>query len=293
MNKQPEIWEDAWIPTQCARCYANCAIKVRRVNGVAVKIEGNPDTAMGSRGGVCAKGAASLQVLYDPNRVNVPLRRTNPEKGLYVDPKWKEISWEEALTEIAGRLKKVVADNPRKLLFQGTTCRAGFMHSATYPLRTLFGGAEEGRFAGPLVLWGGGGLFCGQGAHEVAGMIHGSWSIVPDFKYCNYAVFFGSNKGTGSGHSAAMCMRLAADARVRGMKTVVFDPMCNFNSGKADEWVPIIPGTDLIVALAMCNIIVNELGIWDAVFLKTRTNAPYLIGADGRYVRDKETKKPR
>ena len=292
MDKQPEIWEDAWIPTQCARCYANCAIKVRRVNGVAVKIEGNPDTAMGSRGGVCAKGAASLQVLYDPNRVNVPLRRTNPEKGLYVDPKWKEISWEEALTEIAGRLKKVVEDNPRKLLFQGTTCRAGFMHSATYPLRTLFGGAEEGRFAGPLVLWGGGGLFCGQGAHEVAGMIHGSWSIVPDFKYCNYAVFFGSNKGTGSGHSAAMCMRLAADARVRGMKTVVFDPMCNFNSGKADEWVPIIPGTDLIVALAMCNIIVNELGIWDAVFLKTRTNAPYLIGADGRYMRDKETKKP-
>ena len=89
-----------------------------------------------------------------------------------------------------------------------------------------------------------------------------------------------------------MCMRLAADARVRGMKTVVFDPLCNFNSGKADEWIPIIPGTDLAVTLAMCNVIVNELGIWDEVFLKSKTNAPYLIGPDGRYVRDKETGKP-
>jgi len=76
------------------------------------------------------------------------------------------------------------------------------------------------------------------------------------------------------------------------MKTVVFDPMCNFNSGKADEWVPIIPGTDLTVILAMCNVIVNELGIRDEVFLKSKTNAPYLIGPDGRYIRDKETEKP-
>ncbi len=292
MNRKPEIYEDVWIPTQCARCYALCAIRVRRINGVAVKIEGEPDSAMGPRGGLCAKGLAALQVLYDPNRLNVPLRRTNPEKGLHVDPKWQEISWEEALSEIADRLKKVVEDNPRKLLFQGTSSRTSFMHSATYPLRTLFGGVGEGRFAGPFVFWGGGGLFCGQGAHEMAGTIHGSWSIVPDFERCNYAVFFGSNKGTGSGHSSGICMRRAADARVRGMKTAVFDPICNFNSGKADEWIPIIPGTDLAIALAMCNVIVNELGIWDAVFLKTKTNASYLVGPDGRYVRDKDTEKP-
>ena len=46
-KQQSEIYEDTWIPTQCARCFSNCAIKVRRINGVAVRIEGNPDSWMG------------------------------------------------------------------------------------------------------------------------------------------------------------------------------------------------------------------------------------------------------
>ncbi|MFC1906640.1 molybdopterin-dependent oxidoreductase, partial [Chloroflexota bacterium] len=295
MSKRPAIQEDVWIRTQCARCYADCAIRVRRVNGVAVKIEGDPDTDMGSRGGLCAKGLAALQVLYDPNRINVPLRRTNPEKGLHADPKWKEISWEEALDEIADRMKKVLDDDPRKLQMQYTTSRAG-QNGTLFAFKRLFGDVKEQRYfgghAGPYFSAGGGGLFCGQGAHEIGGLIWASWSIVPEFERCNYAMFFGSNKGTGSGHSSNMCMRRAAQARVRGMKTVVFDPQCNFNSSKADEWVPIIPGTDLVAVLAMCNVIVNELGIWDEVFLKTKTNSSYLIKSDGRYIRDKKTDKP-
>ncbi|MDP6501938.1 MAG: molybdopterin-dependent oxidoreductase, partial [Dehalococcoidales bacterium] len=95
------------------------------------------------------------------------------------------------------------------------------------------------------------------------------------------------NKGSGSGHSAMTAARLAADAKARGMKLVVFDPMCNFAGGKADEWVPIIPGTDAAVILAMCNIMVNELGIIDEPFLKLKTNAPYLVGPDLKYVREK------
>ena len=90
-----EIYEDSWIRTMCGRCYAGCGVRVHRVNGVAVQIEGEPETDMGAQGGLCAKGIAGLQVLYDPNRLDVPLRRTNPEKGLSEDPQWKEISWED------------------------------------------------------------------------------------------------------------------------------------------------------------------------------------------------------
>jgi heterodisulfide reductase subunit C len=43
------IKEDVWIPTQCGRCYAACAVKVRRINGVAVKIEGFPESTLGAR----------------------------------------------------------------------------------------------------------------------------------------------------------------------------------------------------------------------------------------------------
>jgi len=58
--------------------------------------------------------------LYDPNRVNYPVRRTNPEKGIFVDPKWKRISWDEALDEMAVRLRKIRAENPNKLMHGGT-----------------------------------------------------------------------------------------------------------------------------------------------------------------------------
>ena len=65
--------------------------------------------------------------------------------------------------------------------------------------------------------------------------------------------------------------RQHAEARTRrGYKSISFDPMCNFSGGKASEWVPIIPGTDGAVVLAMCNVIVNELGIWDDTYLKTK-----------------------
>jgi len=284
MEEKKEMYDDAWISTQCGRCYAGCGIRVHRVNGVAVKIEGNPDTMMGSCGGLCAKGASGLQVLYDPNRLKVPLRRTNKEKGLFVDPMWKEITWEEALGEIEERLRKILADNPKKIFLQITTCR---------PLKASFWLVPwVASFGLPSIFSGGGSIQCGSGAHSTTGMVHSSWSMVPDFRYCDYIIYFGANKGTGSGHSAMITTRLAAEARSRGAKFVVFDPMCNFAGGKANEWVPIIPGTDGAVALAMCNVIVNELGIWDAGYLKTKTNGPYLIGPDKKYIRDEGSGKP-
>ena len=274
-NVEQQVKEDVWIHTQCARCYGFCAIRVHRVNGVAIEIQGEPDSDFGARGGLCPKGLAGLQVLYDPNRLNVPLKRTNPEKGVGVDPKWKEITWEEAYAEIIPRLKKILEENPRKLAMQGG-------------IPTQFRITQPMGILGPFSQFVSGlGLHCGGAAHGVGGLVHGSWSIVPDFKYCNYAIYFGASKGHGSGHSAMITARLAAEARVRGMKMVVFDPMCNFSAGKATEWVPIIPGADLAVILAMCNIIVNELGIIDEPFLKLKTNAPYLVGPDMKYVREK------
>lgn len=249
------------------------------MNGVAVKIDGEPDSTMGASGGLCGKGAAGLQVLYDPNRVNTPLRRTNPEKGLFVDPKWEEITWEEAFDEIVPRLKKIISEDPKKLLWQVSVLRDTRRPFTDIPFRNVIGGPRGGG--------GGAGLHCGKGTHPVAGLMNASWSVVPDFKYCNYAIYFGTSKGVGSGHSAMVAARLAAEARTRGMKVVSFDPMCNVSGGKATEWIPIIPGTDGAVILAMCNVIVNELGIWDADYLKTKTNAPYLIGPDGKYIREK------
>ena len=76
------------------------------------------------------------------------------------------------------------------------------------------------------------------------------------------------------------------------MKHVVIDPWMGMAGEKADEWIPIRPGTDAALALAMINLLLNELGIYNPQALKHHTNAPYLIGPNGCYVRGGETGKP-
>ncbi len=274
--------DDVWISSSCALCYGSCSIRAHRVDGVVVKVEGNPDSVVG-KGRLCGKGVSGIMTHYDPNRLKVPLRRTNPKKGLDEDPRWKEITWEEALEEIASQLRRIRTDDPRKLLIQRTTT----VTASRTPMQTF-----AAAFGTPNISTAGGGLHCGNGAHLLSGMMHASWSVVPDFQYCNYAIYFGASKGHGAGHASASNMGLAADARTRGMKMVVVDPMCNFAAAKATEWVPLRVGTDGALALAMCHVLVNELGAYDGPYLQAKTNAPYLIGPDKLYMRDGGTQKP-
>ena len=98
--------EEKWVATSCLNCPARCAIRVRTVNGKAVKITGNPFSLV-SEGKVCPRAHIGLQVLYDPGRIYSPLKRTNNEKGKGIDPKWIPISWDQALDEVTSRLKSL------------------------------------------------------------------------------------------------------------------------------------------------------------------------------------------
>jgi anaerobic selenocysteine-containing dehydrogenase len=280
------IIEDVWINTQCHRCMSECGMRAHRVNGVAVKLEGIPDSPNGSRGGLCPKGLSELQVLYDPNRLKVPLKRTNPEKGIGVDPKWKEISWDEALDEITNKLKKTMEDDPRKIMIQhGLTPTMESMALFSMPLAVCLSTPK-----GSPIVYGSSAAHCGNAGHFINALNYAAFVIAPDWKYTNYVIVFGTNAGFGGFQQWAS--RLASNAIERGIKLIVFDPVCGNAASHATEWVPIIPGTDGAVALAMLNVIVNELGIWDAEYLKHKTNAPYLIQPDGHYLRDPQTKKP-
>src|SRR5208283_4761253 len=108
--------DDVWIRSGCELCLNFCGIQVHRVNGQIVKIEGDPDNPH-NKGFVCAKGNSGMLSQFSPFRITRPMKRGNPEKGMGVDPRWKEISWDEALDTIAQRLKKIHADDPRKLYF--------------------------------------------------------------------------------------------------------------------------------------------------------------------------------
>jgi len=105
------------VQTSCGMCYIGCGIQVKVENGVAVSIEGDPNNPQ-NRGNICAKGQAGLMNLYNPHRIKTPLKRTNPQRGLHVDPGWKEISWDEALNTIVSKLV-AIRDNPKQLYIQG------------------------------------------------------------------------------------------------------------------------------------------------------------------------------
>ena len=270
---------ERWVPTVCMGCYNCCGIKVRSAGGKVVDVVGDPK-APNSLGHICAKGKARFFDLYNPNRVTTPLRRRNPEKGIGVDPQWEPISWDEALDEVADRLAKVRAEDPRGLVIAHFDLPA-------YGISKAFGEA----FGTPNLHWNRAD-YCGAAPHVANLLINGSFNGEVDLERGEYIVLWGTQLGHLAETIPLHTAHLLADARARGAKLVVIDPFCTNAGAKADEWIPIRPGTDGALALALLRVIVVELGAVDYAFLRRGTNAPYLIGGDGHYVRHAETGKP-
>lgn len=279
ITREPQ-GEDVWVKTICNMCYNCCGINVHRVNGLAVKIEGdygNPH----NQGKVCAKGNAGLFGLYDPNRVLRPLKRTNKMKGIGVDPGWVEIGWEEALSMVARELAIVRKDDPRKLVFMTFDTNSIERHiiwCVAYGSPNFNPGAAQ--------------YYCGNAVHPHSYMTFGTFYDDPDFSRAKYSLLIGCQYGFVLGTNAMHGARSMADGRCNGMKLVVVDPVCTNAAAKADEWIPIRPGTDGAFALAVLNVLLNEKQIFDVEFLKRFTNGPYLAKPDGHYARDKATTKP-
>ncbi|MEW6442486.1 MAG: molybdopterin-dependent oxidoreductase [bacterium] len=268
-----------WISTTCYGCFPSCAIQVRRKDGRAVGSRGDPKV-FSSFGKCCGKSLSRVADLYHPNRVLRPLLRTNPEKGIGVDPKWKEISWEEAMDMVVKRLGRIRRDDPRKLVMASMDLNNHFYQWA---FAKAFGSPNYAWYSATM---------CGSGLHTVFMLTLGAINSEPDTERCNYLVQWGSQFGLGANNNPVVAMREMAQARKRGARLVVVDPILSHAAAKADEWIPIIPGTDGALGLGVAHILVNELGIYDAAFLKKGTNAPYLVAEGGRYVRDKATGKP-
>jgi anaerobic selenocysteine-containing dehydrogenase len=269
---------EQWVPTSCNGCFNVCAIRGLKKDGKLVAVKGDPDVES-SQGKVCGKSIARIADLYDPTRVTKPLKRTNPEKGIGVDPKWVEISWEEAMDTVVEKLQEVRDDDPRKLII------AEFdIHNVQFPM--AFGIP----FGTPNYIWGS--IPCGNGLHTVYWLTLGGLNCEIDLENCNYIVLWGSQLGSGANNNCLEAIKYMAEARKRGAKVVVIDPACGHAAAKADEWIPILPGTDAALALGMANVMVNELKLYDEKYLKNKTNSPYLVDDRGRYVRHESSNKP-
>ncbi len=262
-----------WIATSCKMCLFTCNTRVLvSDDGVVLKVEGNPTSAAnGAR--LCPKGNAAILRHYDPNRFKTPLKRTNPEKGPGIDPKWVPISWDEAFDLAARQLKRTRDEDPRKLLPAIGDFHKGWLRAwpSVFGSKNVFSSLSN---------------YCGGGYHSMNGFIHSTFSAVNDAAHCNYWLSNGSGDGFSSHMQVAALAAAVADARVeRGMRVVCVEPRLSVAGAKADEWIPIRPATDRFFALGLCHVMVEER-LYDVAFLKRDTNAPYLVGEDGYFVRN-------
>lgn len=274
---QNSLKSGKWIRSTCKMCLHSCGSIIHVTDdGIINKIEGDP-TNPSNNGKLCPKGNAAIMRHYDPNRFKQPLKRTNPEKGANVDPMWEPISWDEALDTVARELKKSIDEDPRKLLPSLEDFQK--MNIWNWPL--AFG--NQNSFQS-------GGTMCGGAYHPVNGIVHSTFAVANDVKHCNYWI----NDGTGDGFSshlhAAAQSNWVAKARIeRGMRCVTIEPRLSISAAKSEEWIPIRPATDRHFALGLCHVMVKE-GLCDYKFLRKDTNAPYLVGEDGLFVRDADDK---
>ena len=106
-----------WVASTCQGCTQWCAIEIFTQEGRAVRVRGN-QLSKSNHGYVCPRGHLIPQQLYDPDRVKVPMKRTNPVKGRGVDPKFVPITWDEAMNTVADKLMELrKAGETHKLIY--------------------------------------------------------------------------------------------------------------------------------------------------------------------------------
>jgi thiosulfate reductase/polysulfide reductase chain A len=240
MGKKPET-VISYIPTFCEICFWNCGAIARVENGKVVKLEGNPENPE-SRGKLCARGNAGMGSLYDPDRLKHPMLNV----GKRGEPKWRKVSWDEALGFTAEKLKSIKGKyGPESVALISHGSGASFWRyllgaygSPNYPVPSF------AQCRGPRDI----------GYALTFGDVPGSPEQI-DLANSRFIVLIGSHLGENAHNSQVQDF---VEGLAKGAKLVVVDPRYSTAAGKANWWLPIKPGTDLALLLAWINIIVKE-----------------------------------
>ncbi len=247
---------ERWVPSICQFCPAGCGILVRVVGGRAVKIEGNP-LSPNNQGRLCPKGQAGLQILYNPDRIRGPLRRAG-ERG---SGEWQSISWDEALRLVAGKLKEMRNEGqPHTLVFMHDA-KPGPMQNLITRFCQAFGTPNVVEVSSSS-----------DGSSPLANYLMQGWRAPAgyDWENTNYLLSFGASLLEAWQPSVRT---LRAYSRLRRgrpgvrAKIVQIEPRFSVTAAKADEWIPINPGTKGALALGMARVIIEE-GLYDRGFIE-------------------------
>ena len=238
-------------------------VTVDDLTGRALKVAGDPAHPV-TRGFLCGKVARYLDRVYSAERLLYPMRRKPgvPKGSL---PKGREaevferISWEEALETVAGRLKSIAAEHgPESILpysYAGTIGQLGYGSMDRRYFHRL-GASQLDR------------AICASAGTAALNSVYGTrlGTAPQDFAHAGLVIVWGANVHGNSIH----LWPFIEEARRKGARLVVIDPFRTRTAALADEWLPIRPGTDPLLALAIMHVLVRE-GLEDGEYLRACT----------------------
>jgi len=237
-----------WYASTCRQCPAGCGIIVRTIGGRAKKIEGNPLHPL-NRGKLCARGQAGLQVLYNPDRLKNAVRQSGGRGSRRFEP----LYWPDALDLLGDKIATI--SSAGRLAFFG-----GLMPSHTYRLAALL---LEAIGAAPPILYDLQSALEGRSvASQLSRVFFGSPDLpVYDLSHSDVVFSFGANLL--ETWMSPVAQSFAYGAMRQGRRgsrglLVQFEPRLSSTAASADEWIPVRPGSEGFVALAMGRIIVEE-----------------------------------
>jgi anaerobic selenocysteine-containing dehydrogenase len=238
-------------------CPDTCAMLVTVEDGRATRIQGDP-TMPFTDGTLCTKVSYYLERTYSPDRLLYPMKRVG-KKG---EGKFRRITWDEALDEIAARLKSAAAEDPQTILPLSYAGTMGMVQWSSMDRRFFYklGASLLDRT-----------LCSTAGKYGLKATLGGSVGMDPErFDEAGLIILWGANPIVSNLH---LWSRVQA-AKRRGAKVIAIDPYRSLSAEKCTQHLALIPGTDGALALGMMHVLVRE-GLIDRDYI-----ARYSIGFD-------------
>jgi anaerobic selenocysteine-containing dehydrogenase len=243
-----------WVSTTCQGCTSWCSAQAYVVNGRAIKVRGNPNSKVNGQAG-CPKMHLAIQQAYDPDRLKKPMKRTNPKKGKNQDPKFVAVSWDEALSTIADKIMELRKNKEtyKYMLMRG---RYSYMRDCLYDRMTKIIGSPNNISHSAI---------CAEAEKFGPFFTEGDWGYRQyDVKNANYVLVWGADP-LAANRQVSYYLSAWGDVIDRATITVV-DPRLSSVASKADNWLPIKPGEDGALAVAIAHVILTE-GLWYKPFV--------------------------
>ncbi len=239
-----------WVASTCQGCTSWCSIQGYVVDGRLVKVRGNPN-AKGNHGKICPRPHLAIQQVYDPDRVKTPLKRTNPKKGKGIDPQFAPISWDEAIDTIADKIIALIksGESHKFALFRGRYTHMNEILYNTFP--KLIGSPNNISHSS----------ICAEAEKFGRYYTEALWDYADfDLDNTRYVLGWGADP-LASNRQVPHFINIWGKVRDQA-RIAIIDPRLSATAAKADHWLPIIPGEDSALAVAMAHVILAG-GAWN------------------------------